>query len=232
MTTLIQIPFSQYPLGRHIRHDERNRNHPAPRRAVPVQDVRHRRRGSKLNQGSLGACTGFALAHCLNTEPLRSGLRRRKTMSEKDAIGFYSGGTKRDPWEGQYPPEDTGCSGQAVCEEAVALGYATGYVWAFGHEHGLESIQGGPLMQGTFWTHDMFEPEPGGRVRITGSDAGGHEYLWVGVEMRSRLSPSQNRDWFFNSWGAEWGEAGYFWMTWDDHAALLDRQGDLVRPVI
>lgn len=224
------IPFEDKRLGRHIRHDPRSRRFATPRRARPTTDVRHRNYGRKLHQ-RIGACTGYTGAHCLNCAPARQALRPRATFGDADALRFYSGATTRDPWEGVYPPTDTGSSGLAVCETMLAEGIITRYEWSFGFEHGLESIQDGALMQGTWWTTDMFDPDPTGRVRPTGGDAGGHEYLWVGVELRTRLAPSQNRSWFLNSWGP-WGKGGYFWMTWEDHMMLLERDGDLIRPIV
>lgn len=226
----IQIPF-QPGLGRHIAHDPRNRMFQAQRTAtVPATNVRHRHFGAKLNQGNIGACTGFAGANCINTMPIRGSIRPKPTMTNDNALAFYRGATSRDPFPGAYPPDDSGSSGLYVCQEMQAEGLITSYEWAFGFQHGLEAIGLSPLMQGTYWTEDMFNPEADGRVRPTGQDAGGHEYTWVGIEYRSSRQPSTNRSWFLNSWGL-WGKSGYFYMTWDDHEALLNRDGDLIRPV-
>lgn len=227
------IPWDKnmgHGLGRHIRHDPRSRNFAAPRKAEPTRDKRHHRYGSVLNQGQLGACTGFTGAHNLNSAPMRSifTLLKSPTFKAEDAISFYSGATARDPFPGVYPPDDTGSSGLAVAQELQARGHVKLYEWAFGFQHGLGVISQRPLMQGSYWTYNMFYPTIDGQVRPTGGDAGGHEYLWMGVELRSKTTRSDNRSWFLNSWGAEWGLNGYFWMTWDDHEALLARDGDLV----
>lgn len=176
-------------------------------------------------------CTGFAAAHCLNAEPARALVRPEPTLTEAHAFDFYRGGSRLDPWPGAWEPEDTGSSGLAVCQHLRNIGRIPRYEWAFGFQHGLEVISYAALMQGTYWPEGMFHPDADGRVRPTGPDAGGHEYLWAGVEVRSKLTPSQNRSWFLNSWG-RWGKdgAGWFYMTWDDHEPLLARQGDLIRP--
>ena len=221
------IPFEDPRLGRHIRHDPDNRRFAAPRGEAPTQDKRHRVYGKRLDQFNVGACTGFTGAHALNALPKRRDVAPKRTMTNADALAFYSGATGRDPWEGIYPPTDTGSSGLAVALELRDRGLITGFEWAFGFQHGLDVIDEKPLMQGTWWTDDMFHPDADGRVHPRGSDAGGHEYLWQGVEIRSKLNPSQNRSWFLNSWGV-WGENGYFYMTWSDHEALLARDGDLI----
>jgi hypothetical protein len=115
-----------------------------------------------------------------------------------------------------------------VAQELKARGLISLYEHAFGFQHGLRVIQQRPLMQGTYWPEGMFYPDPTGRVRPTGRDAGGHEYLWVGTELRSKLTRADNRSWFVNSWGWEFGVNGYFYLTWDDHEALLARDGDLI----
>lgn len=231
---LVQLPWpddAPHPLGRSIRHDPASRNFPAPRRAVPTKDKRHRVYGAKLDQDGIGACTGFTAAHCLNAEPARAFVRPEPTLTNAHAFDFYRGGSRLDPWPGAWEPEDTGSSGLAVCQHLRNIGRIPRYEWAFGFQHGLEVISYATLMQGTWWPEGMFHPDADGRVRPTGPDAGGHEYLWVGIEIRSKLTPSQNRSWFLNSWG-RWGKygSGFFYLTWDDHEALLARQGDLIRP--
>lgn len=243
------IPFEDPRLGRHIRHDERSREFPAPRRMKRPTDIRHRNHSRyKLFQSDIGACTGFTGAQALNTDPYRLARRLKKLplTTNEHGFEFYGGATHRDPWPGVWPPNDTGSSGLAVAQEMQARGEIVGYHWAFGYDHGLAALPEGPLMQGTWWTEDMFDPDSDGRVRPTGRDVGGHEYLWVGVEVVSRLAPSKNRSWFLNSWedernGRYWGVTasgndgpggGYFYLEQDDHRALLERDGDLIQLVV
>jgi hypothetical protein len=230
------LQFEDPRLGRHIRHDPRSRAFAARGTgSAPVDDVRHRRFGPKLWQRNVGACTCFAGAHAVNTMPVRARRRPKRTLRDADAFRLYSAATRLDPFAGEYPPNDTGSSGLAACLAMRDEGIITGFEHAFGHAHGLEVISLFALMQGTWWTHDMFHPDADGRVHPTGGDAGGHEYLWTGVEIVSRTQPSKNRDWYFNSWNDpddEWGLRGYFYMTWGDAEPLLARAGDLIRPVI
>jgi len=227
----VQIPWDRgapHPLGRHIVHDVRSRAFAAPRRAEPTRDKRHRVYGKRLDQGRVGACTGYTAAAALNTEPARRLIAPAPTLVNAHGLDFYRGATARDPWPGTYEPDDTGSSGLAVCQELAARGLISRYEHAFGFQHGLEVITQRPLLQGTWWTEGMFTPDSSGRVRPTGEDVGGHEYLWVGVELRSTTTRADNRSWFVNSWGAGWGLNGLCWMTWDDHADLLARDGDLI----
>lgn len=232
------IPFEDHRLGRHIRHDERNRNYPVRlvAAAEPTEDISWRLWGRHLYQDSIGACTCFAAGHFVNSNPFRTQVRPKKLFIDSKCFDAYRIATRKDPFQGEWEPTDTGSSGQAACEALIELGYASAYEWAFGFQQGLLAIARGPIMQGTWWTNDMFHPDKDGRAHPTGGDAGGHEYLWRGIEIRSKLTRSQNRSWFRNSWSKpgqpHWGKGGDFYLTWEDHEALLARDGDLVRPVI
>lgn len=225
-------------LGRSIRHDPASRGFALPRGTV-TGDIRHRNYGRKLYQDGIGACTCFTAAHAVNSSPLRQLRKPAKTLTATNAFELYRFASANDPWPGAWEPDDTGSSGLAACKALINAGYATGYQWAFGYDHGLASLPDGPLMQGTWWTEDMFTPDSTGRVRPTGRDSGGHEYLWIGSEEYGRRPTGgsrRRRSWFLNSWQEssrrQWGENGYFWMDEDDHRALLERDGDLVRPTI
>lgn len=221
-------------LGRHIQHDQRSKRFAGPRLAPPRRDISWRRWGAKLNQGNVGACTGFAAAQCLNCSPLRLQRGGKKpTLDAQDAFAIYSLATRLDAFEGEWPDEDTGSSGIAACKAMKQMGLITRYEWAYGFSHGLELIQIRPLMIGTYWTEDMMNPNALGRVRPTGPDAGGHEYLWLGVEVNSNETPStSNLCWFHNSWGREWGRDGYFSMIWGDFEKLIARDGDIISPIV
>lgn len=221
-------------LGRHVVHDPRSREFsvPAVRGVTPTSDVRHIRYGAKLDQGHVGMCTGTAGAHCLNTEPFRKVFSAKPAFQLADALRFYSTATKLDRVPGKYPPTDTGSSGLYVCKAMQSEGLISRYEWAFGFRHGLEAISFYPFMQGTEWTERMMTPNSSGEVFPVGQVYGGHEYLWIGVEIRSKTAHSQNRSWFLNSWGGNWGINGYFWMTWKNHEKLLERNGDLIHPVV
>jgi hypothetical protein len=216
-----------YPLGRHIRHDVRSRAFAAPRGAEPTRDKRHRTYGAKIDQGNLGCCVPTTGAHAMNSVPLRATVAPAPTYKIDTVHNWYRAVTAIDPFPGAWEPDDTGSSGLALGQVLKDKGLISRYEWAFGFQHGLSVIPQQPLLQGTYWTDGMFYPDADGRVRPTGGDAGGHEYLWVGVELRSKLTRADNRSWFLNSW-ANWGLGQFFYMTWDDHEALLARDGDLV----
>jgi len=78
--------------------------------------------------------------------------------------------------------------------------------------------QHGPLVVGTDWTYDMFEPDVDGYVKPTGGFAGGHCYLLYGVQGDTLL--------FKNSWGDNWALDGSFKMKISDWTGLFLAYGE------
>lgn len=220
-----------YGLGRLLEHDPRSRNFPAQAEAPIADRLVWRNYGPILDQGELGACTGFALAQCLMTGPLR---RRSVHMTNHQAIEIYSLGTQRDDYPGGYPPDDTGSSGLGVCKAAQELGLITRYEHAFGVEHARAALAVGPVIVGTNWYESMFEPTADGQLLVQGEIAGGHEYLCLGYD--------DDRWLFLNSWSNRWGmplprqlgdvSGGAFWLEEPDVARLLDEDGDVTQPLL
>lgn len=218
----MQTPF---PLGRAgVDHDPASRRFAFLPETLPILKTRTwRRYGPVLDQGRVGACTGYAMAHALNTRP--NHVAREKMLTSSDALALYGLATQLDPWPGTYPEEDTGSSGLAVAKAAVQLGHIREYRWAFGFDQFLGALMEGPVLVGTIWKNDMFWPTSRGFVRPTGNEAGGHEYLAVGMDLKHRYLTFQN------SWSTLWGVKGRFYMTFDDFKSLLDADGDAMLPI-
>jgi hypothetical protein len=217
----VSTPF---PLGRKVEHDPMSRAFAfTPRHATTVVTKTWRRYGAVLDQGNLGSCTGNAMVHALNSKPLH--VKGTTVWKQPTAVMIYSAGTALDEFSGSYPPEDTGSSANGVCKAAINMGLITGYRWAFGFDHALETLMSGPVMIGTNWYDGMFYPNDRGFVSPSGQVAGGHEYLLVGVNTeRKHLI-------FQNSWSDLWGVKGRFYMSYDSLKRLLAEQGDAVIPV-
>jgi hypothetical protein len=212
-------------LGRRVEHDERSRNYSyrlPP--TVTTQTIRHQHYGPILDQGDIGACTGYAMAQWLNTHPAHK--PRTPYLTGMQALAFYSRATQVDPWPGTYPPEDTGSSGLAACKAAKEHGYITGYQWIFeGTPQLIAALQHTPVMAGTVWTDGMFTPR-NGYLTPTGDAVGGHEYVIIGWNQPSRYFT------MLNSWSDGWGRNGYARIHEQDMAHLLAQQGDLTVPTI
>lgn len=218
----MSTPFA---LGRKVEHDPRSRMFAfAPRADVPLRTKVWRRMGQTLDQGRVGACTGFAAAHALNSRP--NYVTAEGILHADRALNLYAAATRLDEFPGMYPEQDTGSSGLAVCKAMQQSGYITEYRWAFGFDALLQALMHSPVMVGTWWYDQMFYPSRTGRLTVGGSRVGGHEYLISGVHsLRDRLLRVQN------SWGEGWGDTGRALISFDDMARLLSEDGDAVIPV-
>lgn len=217
-------PANPYPLGRHVNHDEASKAYPA-QLSNAVLDVRHIRVSAVLDQGNLGSCTGNALVGCLGTEPRR---KQAKTLNEALAVEVYSKATTLDPWDGSYPPDDTGSDGLSVCKAAVQMGLIAAYDHCFGLEQTLLALSLRPVMIGIPWYSSMFDPDEGFWLHITpdATVAGGHEICL------DTLRPIGSNPYvsFANSWGPAWGNNGRARMSFATLERLLNEQGDCTVP--
>lgn len=201
------MPFdpSTVKLGRLVNHDERSRNYGITiRDGVRLNSVTWDYYGRLLHQ-TIGSCTGDASAgwkgcapHCLNTTDAAA-------YDDEYADKVYRLATRLDPFPGEYPPTDTGSSGNAAAKAMRQLGDIRSWSWAFSTRGLLTALQTSPVMIGTAWTDRMFSPDSGGFIHPSGTIQGGHEYLVYGVH----LGPTPGDQWLEcrNSWG-EWGTLG------------------------
>jgi hypothetical protein len=78
-------------LGRHVLHDPRSRDFPAPR-APSIVSVTHVATGLPLDQGNIGSCTANALCGALDSAPEDSS---GKVYDEAQAVQLYEAETNR-----------------------------------------------------------------------------------------------------------------------------------------
>jgi hypothetical protein len=219
--------MTDYALGRRVNHDPRSRAFGIAPVLVASETALVTKTWTKygpvLDQGSVGSCTGNAMAHALNCK----GLHRKgtKLLNEDDALKLYSMATARDPWPGEYPPADTGSSGLAVCKAAQELGYIRGYRHAFSTGEALGALMLSPIIVGTNWYESMFEPDEDGFVKAEGQIVGGHEYCITGVNVRREYVTA------VNSWGRGWGLKGKFRISFELFDRLLNEEGDATIPL-
>jgi hypothetical protein len=221
-----EIIVPQHRLGRNINHDPRSlRYKVAPARVD--KSVEWTRRVPVFDQGNLGSCTGNAEAGLLGTNPFFDTLPTNLSIDEALAVKIYSMATQIDPFEGEWPPDDTGSDGLSVSKAAQQMGFISGYVWATSVDEAKTLIQQGPFIIGTEWTSNMDKPNASGVIKnpAGGMIRGGHEYECF------KRDASADLWWFYNSWGDSWGKQGTFAYNSAGMAALLARMGDVTQSV-
>lgn len=214
-------------LGRHVRHDPRSWAYALPAGDVStLSSVRHHSQIPTLDQGQLGSCTGNAATKCVSYQPfwaesqVQGVIGPDEQADEKYAVGVYSAATKVDDYPGSYPPQDTGSDGLSVAKVMKSRNLISGYQHAFSLEALLTALSQQPVIVGTEWRHDMFDPAADGRLSVKGKVDGGHEYCL------DELDVDNKRVWMQNSWGDSWGVQGRAYFAWDDMKKLLESQGD------
>lgn len=210
-------------LGRHQEHDPRSRQFPAAQ-ASHLHDADWAYHGRILDQGQLGSCTGHAAVEVLMSGPYYAAIG--KVFVEADALAVYEKATHLDRIPGTYPPDDTGSSGLAVMRACKQAGWIAAYHHAFGLSHALAALMLGPVITGTVWMDEMFNPDKDGFVHLGGKVAGGHEYCVVGYRAADQSIEC------LNSWGTGWGLAGRFRLKADDWGVLLEQGGDVTVPAV
>ena len=237
-----RIESTHPALKRQVHHDSRSWDHRYDTTGLSIVSAVHERHIPILNQGQVGACTGNAGIGNLGTDPLYSpycsaGLGRLSehmsrtgmggtlaahlpyTLNESGALHLYSDAETIDG-DGPYPPNDNGSCGLSIAKSLVRRGAIGGYKHTFSLEDALKAFGKAPGMLGVSWFDDMFNPDPDGRLHITGPLKGGHE-----IECRE-IDAEHERIWIDNSWGA-WGVNGRAYLTFDDFGSLLKQRGDV-----
>ena len=209
-------------LDRRVQFDERSRAFPV-RAAIPIRFQR-RPRGYTwsvspcLDQGSEGACVGFAWAHELAARP---------AVNSVDAIfareQIYKAAQAIDEWPGE---SYEGTSVLAGAKVVKAAGYMTEYRWCFSLEDLILAVgYAGPVVLGLNWYSGMMYPASNGFIRPDGQVEGGHAICCFGV------SPKQRFFRLHNSWGPGWGQNGNCLISFEALERLLHEAGEACVPI-
>jgi hypothetical protein len=215
--------MTKHALGRLVHHDPRSLNFLVAETDTPISKS-WPHRIPILDQGSVGSCTGNASVNVLGTGPFYGALYAKRkaglTLDEAEALKVYSKATTLDPFDGSYPPDDTGSSGLAAAQALQSFGLIKAYSHITSLAAAHNAIQTGPFIIGSNWYEGFDNPDSGGHVYISGQVRGGHEYAALSY------NATYKRWRLVNSWGPNWGRYGYFYFYDDTFARLLSEQGD------
>lgn len=193
------------------------------------------------DQGSEGACVGFAWSHELSAKPKI--VRRYAPF----ALEVYKAAQLIDPWPGENYSGTSVLAGVKALQELEknedGLSLITEYRWAFGIKDVLQVLAyKGPLVLGIDWYNDMYTPTVKNFITPTGEKVGGHAILANGVRIvkLNSLLPAtwENLDLdksfvrLHNSWGTGYGENGAAFITVRDLDKLLQDGGEACIPTV
>lgn len=178
--------------------------------------------GPILDQDETSHCVAFATVAELNATPV--------TDDDKSAAAhaFFEQVKAQDVAMGNVFRE--GATTLAGVKAAMAAGRISAYFWGYTVNDVVDClVRKGPVILGTTWYDDMFEPAESGLVRPRGAYAGGHCYLALGYWPAGRLpgitDPVIECQ---NSWGRSWGKSGRFYLSLNDLDTLLGQYGEAV----
>lgn len=173
-------------LGRQKVHDSRSREFPAGTvidrdnwvsKTIRIYDP------AKNPRQCHGECTGVAKCVQMNA----AGNRRAGVILDMDnAHQFYHLASTLDPFDGEWPPDDTGSSGLASAKAAKKLGIGGEYRHVFNGADGVVQLiqQGYVVSVGTLWYEGMDTPNAQGIIEPTGPQVGGHQYAARGYGVK------------------------------------------------
>lgn len=203
-----------------LRGDPRNADFPmssklVPGRELPIQTKRWHCPVA-LDQGSEGACVGFAGAHFYGTED------RIQEISVRLARRFYKGAQRNDQWPGE---DYEGTSVNALMKFLHAEKLIGSYYWIHTADELFRTLSyHGPVIMGCLWLEECFTPWLDGVIRFKGEAKGGHATCWRGIDDEKGMVIIQQ------SWGPDHGDYGTVYMPMEDVEVLMRTNPQCVFP--
>lgn len=172
------------------------------------------------NQGNTPQCVAYSWCHWLAAGPITQIDSRSRFKDGKpvDPTLLYRMAQDNDEWAGN---DYDGTSVRAGAKVLKNNNYIHSYYWAWRVDEVVNALLTlGPVVVGTNWTEGMFYPSEEGIIKPTGRIAGGHAYLLDGVNMTKGLIRIKN------SWGKEWGNKGFAYISLHDMNTLIKANGE------
>lgn len=193
------------------------------------------------DQGVEGACVGFGWGHELAATP--------EPVPADTALSrsIYRRAQQLDIWAGENYEGTSVLGGAKAVKEVlnnVGEPYIKEYRWAFGITDLMRALAyQGPVVLGLNWYTGMFDTNSAGWLSVSGSLAGGHCLLAIGVVIVPLLSRpvGVNLDdvdldksyiLLHNSWGKSWGMNGQAKVSIRNMQRLLAEDGDACVPMV
>lgn len=203
-------------LGRLPAPDSRDASYPL-RAMVPTTTDRKYRywypNGWWGDQGRTSQCVAYSWTHWLEDGPIT----HKGPAPIVEPASVYNDAQVVDEWPGE---NYNGTSVRAGAKVLADRGLIGEYLWAWDLETVVRTILDvGPVVVGTNWYSDMFEPSQG-IIKVSGYVAGGHAYLLNGVNRNKGMIRLKN------SWGRDWGSRGHAYISFEDMDRLVKEDGE------
>jgi len=187
--------------------------------------------GIVTDQGSEGACVGFAWMNEMLATPVAPANQPPAKLANSLAYSYYREAQKIDQWEGEDYEGTSVLAGAKIMQQN---GYIQQYRWCFSIDDIRDAvISEGPVVIGIPWYSAMYETGPNGLVKIGGSNVGGHAIVITGYHP-SMLINGRRQEVFRwrNSWGSGYGIDGSGYIRYNDLSKLLKESGEACVPML
>jgi hypothetical protein len=206
-----------YKLGRIVVKDTRDYDYPIIL-STPKRERTYRywnQNGWWGNQRNTPQCVGYGWSHWLEDGPTTHG--GQPPIVKPQVI--YTEAQKIDAFPGE---NYDGTTVRAGAKYLQSIGWISEYRWAYDLETTINTILNlGPVVVGTWWFDDMYEPDKKGFLHVSGIASGGHCYVFNGVNIKQQKIRMKN------SWGREWGLDGNAFLTFKDAEKLIRMDGEV-----
>lgn len=186
--------------------------------------------GTVLDQGSEGACVGFAWVADLLAEPVAPTEQPDEETGASFASKYYRQAQKIDQWPGEDYEGTSVLAGAKVMQKE---GFISGYSWCFSMEDIRDTIlTTGPVVIGIPWLQGMYDTGEDGVVKVHGNEVGGHALTITGYDPAMEIDGVKQEVFRWrNSWGKDYGLDGSGYIRYNDLAALLKQTGEACVPL-
>lgn len=186
--------------------------------------------GTVLDQGSEGACVGFAWTNELLASPAQPEEQPDAALGNAVAVSYYRRARVVDEWPGE---DYEGTSVLAGAKMVLQDGFISQYRWCFNTEDLRDAIiSEGPVVIGIPWYSGMYRTRRDGLVVVDGDLVGGHAILITGYDPAMIIDgrPYEVFRWR-NSWGTGYGIGGSGYILYEDLSKLLKQNGEACVPM-
>jgi len=214
-------------------HDPKSRSY-AIRPILDKRTIQKRpvmwQEGIVTDQGSEGACVGFAWMNEMLAKPIAPEEQPGVDLANSLAYSYYRAAKKIDEWPGEDYEGTSVLAGAKIMQQN---GYIKQYRWCFSTEDIRDTIiSEGPVVIGIPWYSAMYGTGPGGLVRLGGHNVGGHAIVITGYHPNMLINGRREEVFRWrNSWGTEYGVNGSGYIRYRDLDKLLKQRGEACVPM-